>query len=115
MLLSAPSFRVLCYICNAALCDGAPLSSLPCAARVATHPLSVTTDSQVLVFDDSFEHEVANDTALPRLVLIVDLWHPGLNTYAKRLAALEGNAAQTSRYRGVVEHSTYTATTERGH
>jgi hypothetical protein len=33
-----------------------------------------------LVFDDSFQHEAFNDHATePRLVLIVDVWHPDLS------------------------------------
>lgn len=31
-----------------------------------------------LLFEDSFEHEVWNDSRRRRVVLIVDLWHPGL-------------------------------------
>merc|ERR1712072_71489 len=31
---------------------------------------------KVLVLDDSFEHEVWNDSDQSRSVLIVDLWHP---------------------------------------
>lgn len=29
-----------------------------------------------IVFDDSFEHEVWHDGSKPRLVLMIDLWHP---------------------------------------
>ena len=36
-----------------------------------------------LLFDDSFEHEVWNRAGAPRLVLIVDVWHPDL-TLAQR-------------------------------
>jgi Aspartyl/Asparaginyl beta-hydroxylase len=38
---------------------------------------------QCLVLDDSYEHEVWNDTAEPRVVLLVDLWHPDI-TLAER-------------------------------
>jgi aspartyl/asparaginyl beta-hydroxylase (cupin superfamily) len=38
-----------------------------------------------LVFDDSFEHEVWNDSATQRAVLIIDFWHPDL-TEAERWA-----------------------------
>lgn len=31
-----------------------------------------------MVFDDSFEHEVWHNGTSPRLVLIVDVWHPEL-------------------------------------
>ena len=33
---------------------------------------------EAFVFDDTIEHEAANDSDAPRVVLIVDLWHPGL-------------------------------------
>ncbi|CAG0883536.1 unnamed protein product [Darwinula stevensoni] len=32
-----------------------------------------------IIFDDSFEHEVWHNGTTDRLVLIVDMWHPGLN------------------------------------
>lgn len=35
-------------------------------------------EGKCLVFDDSLEHEAWNHTAEPRVVLIVDLWHPDL-------------------------------------
>ena len=31
-----------------------------------------------MVFDDSFEHEVWHDGRDPRVVLIMDFWHPDL-------------------------------------
>jgi hypothetical protein len=33
---------------------------------------------EVLVFDDSFEHEVTNQGSTPRVALIIDTWHPKL-------------------------------------
>jgi len=36
------------------------------------------TEGKVLIFDDSFEHEVWHQGPSYRLVLIVDLWHPEL-------------------------------------
>ena len=38
-----------------------------------------------LVFDDFFEHEAWNHTDEDRVVLIVDLWHPGLSATEVRL------------------------------
>lgn len=35
-------------------------------------------EGEFIVFDDSFEHEVWHNGTRPRLVLIVDLWHPDL-------------------------------------
>jgi aspartyl/asparaginyl beta-hydroxylase (cupin superfamily) len=37
------------------------------------------------VFDDFFEHEAWNHTPHDRIVLIVDLWHPGLSPVEVRL------------------------------
>ena len=35
-------------------------------------------EGKVTVFDDSFEHEVWNPSARPRVVLLLDVWHPSL-------------------------------------
>lgn len=35
-------------------------------------------EGKVLIFDDSFEHEVWHNGTNVRLVLIVDVWHPDL-------------------------------------
>ena len=32
----------------------------------------------MLVFDDSYEHEVWNETSNPRIILIIDLVHPDI-------------------------------------
>ena len=71
-------------------------------------------EGRVLLFDDSFEHDALNTTAAPRLVLIVDLWHPGLDTDEKRLAALD-EASNRQIYLDVVRKAKWQNTTERGH
>jgi aspartyl/asparaginyl beta-hydroxylase (cupin superfamily) len=48
-----------------------------CGIRVAGESRSWTV-GECLVFDDSFMHEVWNDSAFTRTVLVVDLWHPDL-------------------------------------
>ena len=45
-------------------------------------------EGQCLVFDDSLEHEAWNRTAEPRIVLILDFWHPDLTP--AEVAFLEG-------------------------
>ena len=35
----------------------------------------------VLIFDDSFEHEVWHEGADDRVVLICDMWHPDLDLH----------------------------------
>ncbi len=41
-------------------------------------------EGELFIFDDSFEHEVWHEGAKPRLVLIVDLWHPDLSEERRR-------------------------------
>ncbi|XP_054035206.1 aspartyl/asparaginyl beta-hydroxylase [Dryobates pubescens] len=41
-------------------------------------------EGKVLIFDDSFEHEVWQDAAAPRLIFIVDVWHPELTAQERR-------------------------------
>lgn len=36
-------------------------------------------EGKVLIFDDSFEHEVWQEADSYRLILIVDVWHPELS------------------------------------
>jgi aspartate beta-hydroxylase len=38
----------------------------------------------VLIFDDSFEHEVWQEAASYRLILIVDVWHPALSAHQRQ-------------------------------
>ncbi|XP_062920252.1 aspartyl/asparaginyl beta-hydroxylase isoform X6 [Mobula hypostoma] len=41
-------------------------------------------EGKVLIFDDSFEHEVWQDAASYRLIFIVDVWHPDLTAHQRR-------------------------------
>lgn len=50
---------------------------------------------EAFVFDDTIEHEAANESDAPRVVLIIDLWHPDLDP-AERAGvkrAMEADAA----------------------
>jgi len=58
-----------------------------CAMRVGKETRTWEA-GKCLVFDDSFEHEVWNNSDQTRTVLIVDLWHPDLA--AIEVEALEG-------------------------
>lgn len=71
-------------------------------------------EGKVLLFDDSFEHAVHNETDEPRLILLVDLWHPQLQADEERARVLPHDELRR-RYDGVVQHNTYEATTLRGH
>ncbi|HEY2260578.1 MAG TPA: aspartyl/asparaginyl beta-hydroxylase domain-containing protein [Solirubrobacteraceae bacterium] len=73
-----------------------------CAIRVGERT-ERWQEGKCLVFDDHFEHEAWNHTDRDRIVLIVDLWHPGLS--ATEVTLLEGlhrytyvNANRLSRY-----------------
>jgi aspartate beta-hydroxylase len=73
-----------------------------CGIRVGGHTRS-WQEGKCLVFDDYFEHEAWNHTDEDRIVLIVDIWHPGLSDTEVRL--LEGlhnytyaHARKLSRY-----------------
>nr|XP_021515490.1 aspartyl/asparaginyl beta-hydroxylase isoform X1 [Meriones unguiculatus] len=41
-------------------------------------------EGKVLIFDDSFEHEVWQDASSYRLIFIVDVWHPELTPQQRR-------------------------------
>ncbi|XP_014349181.1 aspartyl/asparaginyl beta-hydroxylase-like [Latimeria chalumnae] len=41
-------------------------------------------EGKVLIFDDSFEHEVWQDASSFRLIFIVDVWHPELTPHQRR-------------------------------
>lgn len=55
-----------------------------CALRVGDDTRQ-WQEGRCLVFDDYLEHEAWNHTAQDRIVLIVDLWHPGLSATEVRL------------------------------
>ncbi len=40
-------------------------------------------EGKVIVFDDSFEHEVWNNTPFHRVVLLLNFWHPSVSDVAK--------------------------------
>jgi aspartate beta-hydroxylase len=73
-----------------------------CAIRVGEETRR-WREGECLVFDDHFVHEAWNHTDEDRIVLIVDLWHPGLS--ATEVSLLEGlhryaygHAGRLSRY-----------------
>ena len=66
------NLRVRCHL-GIAVPDG------DCAIRVEDQSRR-WSEGRCLVFDDTFEHEAWNHTTGDRIVLIVDLWHPGLSS-----------------------------------
>ncbi|KAL1519272.1 hypothetical protein AB1Y20_022801 [Prymnesium parvum] len=85
-----------------------------CKMGVGSGPPRAWAEGKVLLFDDSFEHYVFNHTDRPRLVLIVDMWHPDLSTDEARLATMDDDEMKDN-YLAVVRHGTYRNTIERGH
>lgn len=41
-------------------------------------------EGEILILDDSFEHEVWHNGTSSRLILIVDVWHPELTAQERR-------------------------------
>jgi aspartate beta-hydroxylase len=61
-------------------------------------------EGRCIVFDDSFEHEVWHDGDRPRVVLLMDVSHPGLDG-AVRDRMLAGRKSYAERIRGfLAEH-----------
>lgn len=58
--------------------------------------------------------QVWNLTEQPRLVLIVDIWHPQLASDEQRYAAMKSDL-EKEIYAGVVQRGFYGNTIERGH
>ena len=60
-----------------------PDSSKSCSIRVADQWHQWET-GKVLLFDDSYEHEISNDTSEIRIVLLLRLWHPWLSSHKRQ-------------------------------
>ncbi len=71
------NLRVRCHL-------GIEVPDGDCAIRVGEETRR-WQEGRCLVFDDFFEHEAWNHTNEDRIVLIVDLWHPGLSATEVRL------------------------------
>eukprot|EP00029_Vermamoeba_vermiformis_P005068 TRINITY_DN1657_c0_g1_i4.p1 TRINITY_DN1657_c0_g1~~TRINITY_DN1657_c0_g1_i4.p1 ORF type:complete len:322 (+),score=44.63 TRINITY_DN1657_c0_g1_i4:797-1762(+) len=68
-----------CGPCNIKLRCHLPLivPSEGCTMRVGSTRKSFN-QGELLIFDDSIEHEVRNDSSSARVVLLFDIWHPDL-------------------------------------
>ncbi len=72
-------------VTNARVVAHLPLIVPPdCALNVIGDPPHVWREGEVMVFDDTFEHEAWNRSASVRVILLMDLWHPALSE-AERL------------------------------
>jgi aspartyl/asparaginyl beta-hydroxylase (cupin superfamily) len=73
-----------------------------CGMRVGSEMIS-WKEGKCTVFDDTFEHEVWNNSKEPRAVLVVDLWHPSLTAFEISLLKglhrfAYGHATDLTRY-----------------
>lgn len=83
-----------CGVTNAKLRCHVPLDLVPGGSRIRVDSAVYSwTMGEMLVFDDSFEHEVWNDSRARRVVLIFDIFHPDLT--AEEVAFLEALEART--------------------
>ncbi|KAM5157150.1 aspartyl/asparaginyl beta-hydroxylase [Mantella aurantiaca] len=62
---------------------GLVIPTTGCRIRCANDTRS-WEEGRVLIFDDSFEHEVWQDANAYRLIFIVDVWHPELTQHQRR-------------------------------
>jgi aspartate beta-hydroxylase len=75
----------------------------PPGARMRVNSTSLEWQpGKCLVFDDSIEHEVWNDSDSPRVVLLYDIFHPAL-AEVDRAAMMEGDDAQERVRRSMKE------------
>jgi aspartate beta-hydroxylase len=65
-----------------------------CALRVGSETRA-WREGEVLLFDDSIEHEAWNSSERPRMVLIFDVWRPELSAKERELIAAMLGAIDT--------------------
>ncbi len=99
-----------------------------CWIRV-NHETRYLQEGKVMIFDDSFYHEAGNDSdSQPRIVLILDVWHPDLTdaevkilefinkgqiSAAKRLTKLVAEEAQNQEQNEKIDNFLTTITTNK--
>jgi aspartyl/asparaginyl beta-hydroxylase (cupin superfamily) len=66
-----------------------------CQIRVGTY-WHHWDPGKILLFDDSFEHEVRNDTDEERIVLLLRLWHPQLPVHLRQTCLAEARQNKES-------------------
>ena len=91
--------------------DGGSTCSTVCAA--VDEETRCWEEGKCLWFDDSFEHEVWNQSEENRLVLICDMWHPDLNDDEHRRSLC--TSRQWEAYTSIVEKGHFGTTEESGH
>ena len=68
-----------------------PMPKSDCRIRIADDWYNWEV-GKLLIFDDSFEHEVVNNTCDERVVLLIRLWHPELKGYLRNETLAEAIA-----------------------
>ncbi len=82
-------------ICNARILCHLPLiAPKGCWLRVGNQ-VREWTDGEMLIFDDTIEHEAKNPTSETRVVLIFDIWRPELREDERALVETIFNAVDT--------------------
>lgn len=85
------SFRLVCHL---------PLIVPPnCWFRVGAERRE-WVEGEAFVFDDTIEHEAANESDQLRVVLIFDVWHPGLSLFERQ--AIRALLAANPQQRGLL-------------
>ena len=85
---SMPSFPSISSSSKSSL----PTSTSFCWLRVADQIVELE-EGVAVVFDDSFEHEAANEhPTQPRVVLVVDFWHPDFDDEEVRTSSIDNVA-----------------------
>ena len=68
-----------CGVTNAKLRCHLPIELRPGESRIRVHDQVYSwKKNEIFIFDDSFEHEVWNDSDARRIILIFDIFHPDL-------------------------------------
>ncbi len=82
-------------ICNARLICHLPLINPPgCWLRVGNQ-VREWNDGEMLIFDDSIEHEAKNPSSENRIVLIFDVWRPELSEEERALVEVIFDAVES--------------------
>ena len=93
--------------------NGDDITEAPCRLIVGGEVVRLH-EGKCVVFDDSFLHEAYNDNTEPRVVLIIDFWHPDFTDEEVRFLSYINNAQINTAKRIVSEHSTVTDGSEGG-
>jgi aspartyl/asparaginyl beta-hydroxylase (cupin superfamily) len=96
-----------CGVTNAKLRCHLPIELRPGESRIRVHEQIYSwKKNEIFIFDDSFEHEVWNDSDARRVILIFDIFHPDLT--ADEVAFLE-------KVEGLTVKQTYNTLMEKYH